>query len=64
MDPAYLAVDGERVVIRRGGGVIAVVTTEVEPLRACIEDYGVRYEADLRRTTNAMVVPVRPLEAR
>lgn len=64
MDPAYLAVDDERVVIRRGGGVIAVVITEVGPLLTCMTEYGVRYEADLSRTTNEMVVPVRPLERR
>src|SRR5437879_13454337 len=61
MDRAYLAVDGVRVVIRRGGGVIAAVITDVESLRRCIEDLGVRYEADLPRTTNELIVPVRPV---
>jgi hypothetical protein len=64
MDRAYLAVDGVRVVIRRGGGVIAEVITDVESLRRCIEDLGVRYEANLPRTTNELIVPVRPLASR
>ncbi|HEV8655021.1 MAG TPA: hypothetical protein VGR85_05860 [Candidatus Limnocylindria bacterium] len=64
MQPAYLAVERGDVIIRRGAGVIAVVLTEVAEIRACIEEHGVRFEADLPRTTNEMVVPVRPLEAR
>jgi hypothetical protein len=65
MDPAYLAIDEQRrVVIRRGGGVIAIVVTEVVQLRRCIEQFGVRYEVDLPKTTDGMIVPVRPLAER
>lgn len=63
MGAAYLGLDEQQRVVIRRGGVIAVVETEVAALRRCLEN-GVRFEADLPKTTDGMMVPVRPLAER
>lgn len=65
MRVAYLEVNGRDVVIRRSGVTAALVTGDAE-LRRCIEQDGVRFEADLARLTErgGLRVPVRPLRPR
>ena len=61
----YLALDGDRVVLRRLGHVVATVITEVNSLRRCIQQ-GARFEADLAHITvrRGLAVRVRPVASR